>query len=81
MENGDSEDGRVAVRVDFEYFFFYCFVVLFDGFTKEDHFIGFFDVVLSGRPEVLRVHGGNDVDTPREPFFEEMPPDVLGLRF
>ena len=80
VEDGEGEDGRVAVGVDFEYFFFYRFVMLFDGFAKQDNFIGLFDVILPRRPEVQGMHAGNDVDAPHEAFFEQMSSDILGLR-
>lgn len=79
VEDGEGKDGRIAVRVDFENFFFYFFVVLLDGFAKEDHLIGFFNVVLPRRPEVKSMHTGNDINAPHEAFFQEMPTDILGL--
>lgn len=79
MGDGEGEDGRVAVGVNFKHFFFYFLVVLFDSFAKEDRFICFFNVVFPRRPEVERAHAGYDINTPREPFLEKMPSDVLGL--
>ena len=52
VEDWEGKDGRITVRVDFENFFFNFFVILLDGFTKEDRFIRLFNVILSGWPEV-----------------------------
>ncbi len=79
MEDGEGEDGRVAVGVKLEYLFFYRLVVLFDGFAKEDRFIGFFNVFLPGRPEAQGAHAWDDIYAPHEALFEELPPDILGL--
>ncbi len=79
VEDGEGEDGRVIVRMDFENFFFYRFVMFFDSFAKEDNFIRFFDPVIYRRPEIERAHAGNDINTPRESLLEEVPSDVLGL--
>lgn len=80
VEDREGENGRVAVGVDFKDFFFYLFVVPLDGFTKEDHFIGFFNVILPRWPEIQRVHAGDDINAPRESLLEKMPPDVFGSR-
>lgn len=77
--DGEGEDGGIGVRMNFEYFFFYFLVMLLDGFAKQDNFVGFFYIALPRRPEVKRAHAGNNIDTSREAFFKEMPPDILRL--
>lgn len=52
VEDGEGEDGGVAVGVDFKHFLFYFLVMLVDGLAKQDDFVGFFDVVFPRWPEV-----------------------------
>lgn len=79
--DGEGEDRGIFVGVELEDLFLYYIIVFFYRFTKEDDFISFFNVVFSLRPKVQGAHAGNDIDTPRETFFKEMPPNILGLLF
>lgn len=79
MGDGEGEDRGVAVGMELEDFFFYGFIVFLDRFAKEDDLVRLLKIVLPRRPEVRRMHTGDDIDAPHEAFFEKLPADVLGL--
>lgn len=70
VSDGKGEDGRIAVRVDCEDFFFDLYIMLFGSFAKKDHFIRLLNPVFFRRPKIERVHARNEIDASDEAFFK-----------